>query len=65
MLEKHNNSIYKNIIGFEKLPNINISLRASHVDALELERLILKCTGYKLTENQKYFEIKKKRPLCR
>ena len=47
----------REIIGYNKLPAINISLEASHVDALELERLILKCTGFKLTNKGKYFEL--------
>ncbi len=49
----------KEIVGFNKLPDINVSVSATHVDGKQLEELILKCTGYKLESKGGFFEIMK------
>ncbi len=49
----------KEIVGFNKLPNIKTSVYATHVDGKQLEGLILKCTGYKLENKGSYYEIMK------
>ncbi len=49
--------MHKEVVGFHKLPDINISVSAKNVNASEFENLILKCTGFKLEPKEGYFEI--------
>lgn len=47
----------QNIVGYEKLPDINITVEATHVSSKDLQNLILSCTGFKLLQNGSEYEI--------
>lgn len=49
----------KEVVGFNKLPDINISVTATHVSGKQFEELILKCTGFKLESRGSHYEIMK------
>lgn len=49
----------KEVLGYKNVPEINISIAATQVSALQVEKLLLKCSGLKLEAKDNYFEIVK------
>lgn len=49
----------KKVIGYENVPKLNISFEAWDVSAIQLEKLILKCSGLKLIPVSNQFKIVK------
>ncbi len=51
------NSTQKDVIGYENVPNLLLSLEANNVSANQISNLILKCSGLKLSAKGSQFEI--------